>query len=229
MLILYIGNKNYSSWSLRPWVLMHALDIPFEERVEPFLPGSNWDAFRRFSPSGKVPALVTPLGTVWDSLAIVEFLAEQYKSVWPADQAARMWARSATAEMHSGFFTLREVCSMSCGVRIRLHDTTPALLKDLARVDELWCEGLEKFGGPFLAGDRFTAVDAFYAPVVFRVQTYGLPLSECALQYQRRMLAHPSMQQWYRDGLAETWRDVPHDVDCTRYGDVVEDFRADAQ
>lgn len=228
MLILYIGNKNYSSWSLRPWVLMHALDIPFEERVEPFLPGSNWEAFRRFSPSGKVPALVTPLGTVWDSLAITEFLAEQYKSVWPVDPAARLWARCACAEMHSSFFTLREMCSMSCGVRIRLREMSPALHKDIARVDELWCEGLEKFGGPFLAGDRFTAVDAFYAPVVFRVQTYDLPLSERAQQYLQHMLAHPSMQQWYKEALAETWRDVPHDDDCSRYGDVVEDSRAGA-
>ncbi len=225
-MILYIGNKNYSSWSLRPWVLMRALEIPFEERLKPFVPGSNFDVFRAFSPSGKVPALVTPLGTVWDSLAIVEFLAEDTPAVWPSARAARLWARCAAAEMHSGFFALREICSMSCGVRIVLNESHESLNRDLARVDELWCEGLSRFGGPFLAGDSFTAVDAFFAPVVFRVQTYGLPLSPAAKAYQQHMLAQPAMRQWYDEALQETFRDLPHDIDCERYGRIVEDLRA---
>ena len=226
MLILYIANKNYSSWSLRPWVLMRALDIPFEERLMPFKPGSNWEAFRSFSPSGTVPALITSHGAVWDSLAIIEFLAEEYKSVWPTDQAARAWARCAAAEMHSGFAALRDVCSMSCGVRIKLREINPALQKNLVRIDELWCDGLERFGGPFLGGENFTAVDAFFAPVVFRLQTYGLTLGSEAQAYAQRMLAVPAMQSWYEQALQEVWRDVPHDELCLALGDVIEDFRA---
>jgi glutathione S-transferase len=227
MLILYIANKNYSSWSLRPWVLMRALEIPFEERVMPFKPGSNWDEFRRFSPSGKVPALIAPHGTLWDSLAICEYLAEQFKFVWPEDPATRAWARCAAAEMHSSFVALREICSMSCGVRIKLREISAALQKDLARIDELWSEGLDRFGGPFLAGDRFSVVDAFFAPVVFRLQTYQLTLSPKAMAYAQHMLAFPAMQQWYSEALQETWRDTPHDEDCLSYGEVVADLRAD--
>ena len=204
---------------------MRALDIPFEERMMPFKPGSNWAAFRSFSPSGTVPALVAPQGTVWDSLAIVEFLAEQYKSVWPEDMAARTRARCASAEMHSGFASLRDVCSMSCGVRIRLREINPALQKNITRIDELWCEGLDRFGGPFLGGEAFSAVDAFFAPVVFRVQTYGLTLSGKAQAYVQRMLEFPAMHSWYEQALQEVWRDVPHDEMCLEFGEVVEDFR----
>jgi len=224
-LILYIANKNYSSWSLRPWVLMRALDIDFEERLVPFQPGSNWEEFRHFSPSGKVPALVLPEATLWDSLAIIEFLYEINKNVWPHDQFARAWARCASAEMHSGFPALRELCSMSCGVRMTLLKPSAELDKELARIDELWCEGLGRFGGPFLAGENFTAVDAFYAPVIFRLQTYGLSLGLKAQEYVERMLAFPAMRQWYDEALQETWRDVPHDGDCLKYSRVTEDFR----
>lgn len=191
----------------------------------PFQPGSNWEAFRSFSPSGTVPALISTQGAVWDSLAIIEFLAEQYKSVWPADQQARTWARCASAEMHSGFGALREICSMSCGVRIDLREISPALQKNITRIDELWCEGMDRFGGPFLAGENFSAVDAFFAPVVFRVQTYGLVLSAKAHAYVQHMLEFPAMQSWYEQALQEVWRDVPHDEQCLRVGDVVEDFR----
>jgi len=207
---------------------MRALDIPFEERLMPFQPGSNWEAFRSFSPSGTVPALISAQGTVWDSLAIIEFLAEQYKSVWPVDQEARTWARCAAAEMHSGFAALRDVCSMSCGVRIKLRESNPGLQKNIVRIDELWCEGLDRFGGPFLGGEHFSAVDAFFAPVVFRVQTYGLTLSSKAQAYAQRMLEFPAMKSWYEQALQEVWRDVPHDESCLVLGDIVEDFRAEA-
>ena len=204
---------------------MRALDIPFEERLIPFEPGSNWEAFRAFSPSGTVPALVTSQCTVWDSLAIIEYLAEQSKSVWPQDQQTRTWARCAAAEMHSGFSALREVCSMSCGLRIKLHQISPALRKNITRIDELWSEGLNRFGGPFLGGSTFSAVDAFYAPVVFRVQTYGLTLSSKAQAYVQHMLKFPAMQSWYEQALQETWRDASHDESCLVYGEVVEDLR----
>ena len=174
MYVLYIANKNYSSWSLRPWVLMRELGIEFKEELRPFNPGSNWTAFRTFSPSGKVPCLVDGEHVVWDSLSIVEYLAERHPSVWPQDPGVRAWARSAAAEMHSAFGALRERCSMSCGIRVRLNDIPAALTRDIERMDELWTQGLDRFGGPFLTGQAFAAVDAFFAPIAFRAQTYGL-------------------------------------------------------
>lgn len=226
MYALYIANKNYSSWSLRPWVLLKALDIPFEEIFVPFLEGETYEAFRKFSPTGLVPCLVDGDHTVWDSLAITEYAAEDYPRVWPAGRAARAWARSASAEMHSGFSALRNTCGMNIGVRVKLHEITPALAKDIARIDELWTEGLSRFGGPFLAGQSFTAVDAFFCPVAFRIQTYGLEMSETAMTYARRLRALPAMQDWYEAGLAETIRDLPHDAEIPNVGTLIEDLRA---
>lgn len=225
MYILYIANKNYSSWSLRPWILMREIGIDFKEELRPFQPHSSWDAFRTFSPSGKVPCLVNDDHVVWDSLAIIEYLAERHANVWPADAGVRAWSRSAAAEMHSGFGTLRDRCSMNCGLRVRLNDYPAALARDVKRMDEVWTEGLERFGGPFLAGSQFTAVDAFFAPIVFRAQTYALPLSARANEYCARILALPSMQAWYEAALAETWRDEDHESEVRRTGTIVEDLR----
>lgn len=222
---LYIANKNYSSWSLRPWVLMQELGIPFTERLVPFIPGSNRDQFRAFSPSGRVPCLVENDVTVWDSLAIAEYLHEKHSLVWPEDTKARTFARCATAEMHSGFGVLRDNCSMSCGVRVQLQEISAALKADIERIDEIWCEGLARFGGPFLAGNHYTAMDAFYAPVVFRVLTYGLPLSPPAQAYADRMLLLPSMKAWYESALTETWRDEAHELDINSKGVVTKDLR----
>jgi glutathione S-transferase len=222
---LYIGNKNYSSWSLRPWVLMRELVIPFAEHVVPFEPGTSWKRFRTFSPSGKVPCLVDGTTTVWDSLGITEYLAERHAAVWPRDAMARAWARCAAAEMHSGFPALRQRCSMNCGLRIRLNETPPALQADIGRIDELWSEGLQRFGGPFLAGAALSAVDAFFAPVAFRVQTFGIVFGPAATAYVDRLLALQSMQEWYRDALAEPWRDEEHDVEALAAGTLIEDLR----
>jgi glutathione S-transferase len=216
---LYIGNKNYSSWSLRPWVLMRALAIPFVEHVVPFDPGTSWTKFRAFSPSGKVPCLVDGATVVWDSMGIAEYLAERHAGVWPQDPLARAWARSAAAEMHSGFAALRQRCSM------KLNEIPPVLQRDLARVDELWSEGLRRFGGPFLAGTAFTAVDAFYAPVAFRVRTYGLQLSEDSAAYARRLLELAAMREWYEAALAEPWRDEEHEVEAMQGATLIEDLR----
>jgi glutathione S-transferase len=221
--ILHIGNKNYSSWSLRPWVLMRELEIEFEERIHPFGQGED---FTRFSPSGKVPCLELDGLIVWDSLAIVETLAEAHAGVWPRDRTARAWARSAAAEMHSGFAALRQHCSMSCGVRVRQHAYPPALVREVARLDALWSDALARFGGPYLAGGDFTAVDAFYAPVVFRVQSYAIPLSTACKAYVAHMLARPSMQQWYTEALAELWRDEPHELELREAGELLADHRA---
>ena len=141
-------------------------------------------------------------------------------------RSARAWARSAAAEMHSGFGALRNICSMSCGVRIRLHDMSPALHADIARLEELWADGLTRHGGPWLGGAGFSAVDAFYAPVAFRVQTYDLPLAPVARAYVHRLLALPAMREWYDDALAETFRDLPHDAEIPLVGVITEDLRA---
>jgi glutathione S-transferase len=222
---LYIGNKNYSSWSLRPWVLMRELGIPFAEHVVPFEPGTSWTKFRAFSPSGKVPCLVDGATVVWDSLGIAEYLAERHPAVWPRDAKARAWARCAAAEMHSGFPALRQRCSMNCGLRIRLREIPPALQRDIDRIDELWSEGLQRFGGPFLSGPAFSAVDAFYAPVAFRVQTYGIELDPAAVAYVNRLLSLPSMQEWMQAALVEPWRDEEHEVEAKAAGTVLDDLR----
>ena len=223
---LFIANKNYSSWSLRPWILMRELGIAFEEHLSPFPETNTFDAFRSFSPTGRVPCLHDGELVVWDSLAIAEYLAERHPGVWPSDPVARAFARCAAAEMHSSFGALRSNCSMNCGLRIALNAVSPALQKDLSRLSELWNEGLRRFGGPFLAGKSFTNVDAFFAPVAFRVQTYGLELPEPAAGYARRLLAAPSMRRWYEAALAETTRDHDHEVEIARAGRIVQDLRA---
>jgi len=225
---LFIANKNYSSWSLRPWVLMKTLGIAFKEQVELFpesAPGRT--IFKRFSPSGKVPCLIVDGATVvWDSLAIAEYLAERHERVWPGDVAARAWARSAAAEMHSGFSALRNICGMNCGVRVKMRAIPDDLAIDLQRLDELWNDGLKSFGGPFLAGKDFTAVDAFFCPVAYRVQTYGLKLDAKPLAYARRLIALPAMQEWYEAALKETSRIARYEADARAVGEVTRDLRA---
>ncbi|MBZ9863078.1 glutathione S-transferase [Mesorhizobium sp. CA12] len=228
MYVLHIGNKNYSSWSLRPWLLMRVLDIPFEERLAPFPSGSSFDLYRQFSPNGRVPCLIDDGWAVWDSLSIVEYLAERHQGVWPAEAKARAWARSAAAEMHSSFTAMRNDCPMSCGVRVAPLPMSGALKQDIFRMGDLWNYGLARFGGPFLAGDRFGAVDAFFAPIAFRAQSYGLTFEGEAANYPRRLLDLPAMREWYAAGLAETWREPGHEAEVRAAGTIVEDLRATA-
>jgi glutathione S-transferase len=223
---LYIANKNYSSWSLRAWVLMRELEIAFTEHLLRFGDVGSWEDFRKFSPSSKVPCLVDGETIVWDSIAISEYLAERHTGVWPAASDARAWARSAAAEMHSGFIELRNRCSMSCGLRGRLKEMPPALERDIARIGALWNDGLRRFGGPYLAGGAFTAVDAFFAPVAFRLQTYGLRVDSAAAAYAARLLALKSMREWYAAGLQEKFRDEPHEIEILQMCSVLEDLRA---
>jgi glutathione S-transferase len=229
MYLLHITNKNYSSWSLRPWLLMRERGIPFTECLTPF---SNDPAlqtselFRRFSPTGRVPCLVDGGITVWESLAIVEYLAERHPGVWPTPAAARAWARSVCAEMHAGFGALRNLHSMSCGVRVTVTRRPPELLADIARVEALWNEGLARFGGPFLAGAEFSAVDAFFAPVAFRFQTYGVTVSGAAADYLTRLLALPGMREWQAAALLDTGREPGHEAEVLALGEIVADLRA---
>jgi glutathione S-transferase len=228
MLKLIIGNKNYSSWSLRPWLALRMAGIPFEEELQPFVDHGSHDKFRAFSPTGRVPLLVDGDIQVWDSLAIVEHVAEALPQLWPDDRAARAYARSVAAEMHSGFAELRNVCTMNCGLRVQLHRRSPALDRDLARIAEIWSTGIERFGGPFLTGDRFTAADAFYAPVAFRLQTYGLSLGAVPDAYAARLRALPPMVEWCQAGIAEIWREPDHEAEVLAAGTILTDLRRTA-
>ena len=222
---LVTANRNYSSWSLRPWVLMRALGIAFEDRIEPFLAPENYDAFRLFSPTGQVPVLIDGERTVWDSLGIALYLAERHDGVWPSDGDARAWAVCAAAEMHGGFAALRNERTMNVGVRVDPVRGSDALDRNVARITELWAEGIDRFGGPWLAGADFTAVDAFFAPVAFRVRTYGIDVGPQGLAWVERILAHPAMREWEDAALAETWREAGHEAELAASGSITADFR----
>jgi glutathione S-transferase len=228
MYTLHIGNKNYSSWSLRPWILMRERGIAFTERVHPFGPAFNARVEAK-SPSGRVPVLHDGERVVWDSLAIAEYLAERHEGVWPQDAGQRAWARCVAAEMHSSFATLRTLCSMTCGTRMRLRDTPAALRDDIARLEAIWSEGLQGSRGPYLCGGTFGAVDAFFCPVAFRWQTYGFDLSPSSREYLQRLLATAGMREWYAAALAEPWRETAHEQEILQYASLVQDLRAGAR
>ena len=213
MLKLYIGNKNYSSWSMRPWVLLHQAGIAFEEvrvRFDSFEADSQFKAtLAGVSPTGKVPVLVDGDLTVWDTLAIAEYIAETCpdKQLWPKDKAARAHARSVVAEMHSGFSALRGACPMN--IEAQLHDTgallwrdRPAVRADVQRLVEMWDGLLTQYGGPLLFG-AFSVADAFYAPVCMRLATYALPVPQPIADYVRRVQQLPGVKAWIDGALAE--------------------------
>ena len=224
MYTLITANRNYSSWSLRPWVLMKGLDIAFADRIEPFARDVNYSEFRAFSPTGQVPVLLDGSRTIHDSLGIALYLADRHDGVWPKDEAARAWAQCATAEMHSGFAALRNACPMNVGVRVKPQPLSESVTQNVSRLRELWHEGLSRFGGPWLAGEKFGAVDAFFAPVAFRVRTYGLDVGEGQV-WVDRILAHPAMRQWEAEALAESWREVSHEEELRTSGEVIADYR----
>lgn len=221
---LITANRNYSSWSLRPWVLMRALGLSFEDRIEPFAKPVNYEAFRGFSPTGQVPALLHEGRTIYDSLGIALYLADRHAGVWPADPDARAWAQCATAEMHSGFAALRNDRTMNVGVRVTPKPMSDALRSNVARIRELFEEGLGRFGGPWLAGTDFSAVDAFFAPVAFRIRTYGLDVG-AGQAWVDHVLAHPAMVEWERQALLETWREESHEAELTAAGVITADYR----
>ena len=224
---LITANRNYSSWSLRPWVLMKALGIAFEDRVEPFTKPSNWEEFRTFSPTGQVPVLVDGNRTIWESLGIALYLAERHEGVWPADDAARAFAQCAVCEMHGGFAALRNDCTMNVGVRVEAKPMSASLTRDVSRVREISETGLDRFGGPWLAGPDFTALDAFFAPVAFRMRTYGLDAGR-GRAWVEHILAHPAMRDWEEQALGETWREAGHEAELAAAGRITDDYRAGA-
>ena len=212
MLQLVVGNKNYSSWSMRPWVLMRHFGIDFEEiklRFD-FTPGSDfYRALARYTPAGRVPVLLVDGFAVWDTLAIAETLADRFPDLplWPRDPMQRARARSLAAEMHAGFSALRGHCPMNIEAALpevgaRVMAAEAGVRRDLARIDAMWTEQLAASGGPFLFGE-FGAVDAYYAPVAARVRTYALPLSAPAQAYVERLWASPGVSAWVSDALAE--------------------------
>ena len=212
MLQLVIGNKNYSSWSMRPWVLMRHFDIAFDEiklRFD-FTPGSAfYRELARYTPAGRVPVLLIDGHAVWDTLAIAEALADLHPALplWPRDMRQRARARSLAAEMHAGFSALRNHCPMNIEAALpeigaRVLATEPAVRRDLERIDAMWSEALAASGGPFLFGE-FGAVDAYYAPVAMRVRSYALPMSDVAQAYARRLSASPGVTAWIADALDE--------------------------
>ena len=201
MLALYIGNKNYSSWSMRPWVLLKQAGIPFEERMIRFDTFETDSAFKRealrVNPAGRVPALVDDGFVVWDSLAIAEYVAEKFpdRGIWPRDAQARARARSVCAEMHSGFAALRRELSMDIRARIS-KSFSEAAQADINRICEIWRECRQSAsGGPFLFG-HFTVADAMYAPVASRFQTYGVSLDPVCAAYRDTILGLAPMQAW---------------------------------
>src|SRR5664279_5132852 len=204
MYTLYVGNKNYSSWSLRGWLATRLSGAPFRE-VHIGLSGKYNPDNRAFSPTALVPALHDGATHVWDSLAIGEYLAERHPGMWPSDPVARAWARSISAEMHSGFSALRNDMTMCVRERLDVRPWSDALAANVARVEEIWTESRTRFGqgGPFLCG-AFSLADAFYGPVAFRFQTYAVAPAGTAGAYLTALLAHPFLREWEAGALAET-------------------------
>ena len=213
MLKLVVGNKNYSSWSMRPWVLLKQAEIPFEEikvRFDAFTPDSSFKkTVNALTPTGKVPVLLDGDLVVWDTLAIAEYVAEQFadKQLWPRDQAERARARSLCAEMHAGFTGLRSHCPMNIEARLPevgalIWRDQPAVRSDVARLVAMWDELLKAHGGPMLFGD-FSVADAYFAPICTRLTSYALPLPSAIADYVARVQALPGVKAWLDGALAE--------------------------
>jgi glutathione S-transferase len=214
-LTLIIGNKNYSSWSMRPWVAMTAFAIPFQEVRVLLDQADTASRIAAYSAAGRVPVLLAGDMTIWDSLAICEYLAEQFPELhmWPQDVAARAMARSVCAEMHSGFADLRTAMSMNIRASYPGKGRTNGSQADIGRISEIWEECLSRFGHhQFLFGE-FTIADAFYAPVVMRFRTYGVTMAPALNAYCDRVCAHPAVARWIAEALAETEMAPRHDAE----------------
>jgi glutathione S-transferase len=225
---LYVANKLYSSWSLRPWILMTALDIPFEETVIPMYFPDSKGRMLDVSPTGKMPCLVDGDVAIWESLAIMEYLHERFpdKGVWPSDVKARAHARAAANEMHAGFQALRSSCPMNLGKRFAPRDLGSDVADNVRRLEGLWSDARRRYGagGDFLYGS-FSAADAMFAPVVTRLDTYQVPVTSETRRYMDRVLTHPAFVKWRDAALKEPWTINHYEVGWT----AVETFHAGAQ
>jgi len=219
---LVIANKCYSSWSLRPWLLMKQLGIPFDEIVIPLdLPDTKAKVLAH-SPAGKVPILIDGDVTVWESIAIMEYIGDAFAPVWPSDRDARAMARSVAAEMHAGFPALRSACPMNLGRKYAPKDRGDAVARDVARFSEIVRRARERFGagGPFLFG-AFSAADAMYAPLVTRLDTYSIAIDATTRAYVDAILALPAFQEWRSAALKEEWIVDADEVD----EDAIDNYR----
>ena len=205
-LTLIIGNKNYSSWSLRPWLLMKHVNLEFEELLIPLDTPETREQIDRYAPSGRVPVLRQGTLCVWDSLAICEYVAELSGSGWPRAREVRAVARAVCAEVHSGFSTLRSLWPMNARARNRRTAVTAALEADIERIDELWndCRGRFGSGGPWLFGE-YSVADAMYAPMVLRFNTYAARISQTARWYMATVLEDAPLQEWLQAAKQEPW------------------------
>jgi len=206
-LTLVIGNKNYSSWSLRPWILLKHLGVAFDEVLIPLDTPEFKEQVEKYGPSGRVPVLVHGTVHVWDSLAICEYVAELTSAGWPSDRHARAVARSVCCEMHSGFANLRMEWPMNARARNRRTPMTPGLEEDIDRIEEIWIDCRRRFGagGPWLFGE-YSIADALYAPVVLRFKTYGAQVSETARWYLATALEDAALQEWVQAAQNEQWK-----------------------
>ncbi len=211
---LAIGDRTYSSWSLRGWLMFAKFDIPVEVKTARMYTPEFLEMLKDFGGGRTVPAMRNGDVVVSDTLAMAETLAEDHTGMWPADPVARGFARSIVAEMHSGFFALREACTMNLRVGFDGFEPSEAVLKDVARIDQIWTEARTRFGadGPWLFG-QYSIADVFYAPVVTRFVTYSLPRSELAEAYIQTTISDPTFQQWRADGLAENYIQPGYDLD----------------
>jgi glutathione S-transferase len=205
-LTLYIANKNYSSWSFRPWIAMTGAGVPFKEVLIPFDDAGKNPRFKEISPTGRVPALHHGETRIWESLSIIEYVAELYpeKRIWPEDRADRAVARSISMEMLSGFRALRGACPMNIRRPKKRIDLPEGVMDDVARISAIWTELRTGSGGPFLFGD-FSGADAMFAPVVNRFEVYDLVTDSAVLDYMAVMKAHPAWKSWETAALAESW------------------------
>jgi glutathione S-transferase len=215
-LTLVIGNKNYSSWSFRPWIALRMARIPFEEVVIPLYEPGSKEQILRYSPAGKVPVLIEGDVRVWESLAIMDYLAERFpqKELWPSDLAARAHARSIAAEMHAGFVPLRQHCPMNMWRPVKARELPPEVAANVSRIEAIFTECRQRFGqgGAFLFG-AFGAADAMYAPVVSRFHTYGITVGPVVEAYKQAMMALPAWTEWRAAALQETWVMANGEVD----------------
>ena len=217
---LYIGNKNYSSWSLRAWLLLKHFGIPFVEHMESVDGRDNNPHLREIAGNGRVPCLHVDGFQIWESLAIAEYLAEHEPRMWPADLLARARARSVAAEMHAGFAALRTAMPMNLKFKLKGKPAERELRRDIDRVITIWEDARTHFagnGGPYLFG-AFSIADAMFAPVVWRLHIYNVPLPPVAAAYRDTLLAHPAMKEWYDAALKETEAHAHYDAVAAEYG-----------